>query len=76
MQNRTFFRIMINNLFLNNPFCKAIVSFVNFCNEQDYFAQKKLKFLKKMPLTKIEPVTPYTKKFLFDPNKISGANYK
>ena len=50
MQIRTFVRIMIENLFINNAFCKAIKSLVNFCYEQSYFNNNNLKFLEKMPI--------------------------
>ena len=53
MQGRTFFRIMIDK-FVNNAFCKALVAVVNFCNEQSYYSQDKLKFLKKMPISLIQ----------------------
>ena len=74
MRGRTFFRIMLDNLFVNNAICKAIIALVNFCNEQSYYGRKKLKFLKKMPLTKIEAQSNYTTKFIFNPNKNSGVN--
>lgn len=76
MQGRTFFRIMIDNLFVNNALCKAIISLVNFCNEQSYYGRKELKFLKKMPLTKVEHNTSYKNKFIFNPNQTSGVDYK
>ena len=76
MSGRTFFRIMIDNLFVNNAFCKAIMALVNFCNEQSYYGQKKLKFLKKMPLTKVQTTQNYQSKFIFNPNQISGVDYK
>ena len=75
MQGRTFFRIMIENLFVNNALCKAVSALVNFCNEQSYYGRKKLKFLKKMPLNNIEQRTSYNSKFVFDTKKI-GANCK
>jgi len=76
MQGRTFFRIMADNLFVNNAFCKALVSLVNFCNEQRYFAPKKLKFLKKMPLNNIEQDSAYKKRFIFNSTHQSGVDYK
>ena len=75
MQGRTFFRIMIDNLFLNNALCKAIINLVNFCNEQSYYNHKKLKFLEKMPLNNNRPMT-YENRFIFTGNKQSGADYK
>ena len=76
MKKRTFFRILIDNLILNNAFCKAVISFVNFCNEQSYYKQKELKFLKKMPLNNIENQKTYEKRFLFNSNQSSGVSYK
>ena len=68
MRGRTFFRIMIDNLFINNPLSKAVQALINFCNEQSLYGQKKLKFLKNMPLNKIEQTTTYNKRFIFDSN--------
>ena len=65
MRERTFFRIMLDNLLVNNAICKAILSLVNFCNEQSYFSSRKLKFSKKMPLNKIEQDGVYKTKFIF-----------
>jgi hypothetical protein len=66
MQGRTFFRIMMDNLFVNNAFCRALSALVNFCNEQTYFSAKKLKFSKKMSLNKIEEQREYKTRFIFD----------
>ena len=63
MQNRTFFRIMLDIIF-NNAICKTIASFVNFCNEQRYYNRKELKFLKKMPLNNIKK--QHKNKFVFN----------
>ena len=76
MRGRTFFRIMIDNLFVNNAFCKALLALVNFCNEQSYYGRKKLKFLKKMPLNNVEKTIPYKNKFIFDSTRASGVNFK
>ncbi len=73
MQGRTFFRIMFDNLFINNPLSKAIISLVNFCNEQSYYNNKKLKFLKKMPLNNIEQTSSYDRRFIFNSNPKSGV---
>ena len=67
---------MIDNLFINNPICKTIIALVNFCNEFTYLGQRKLKFLKKMPLNKKEDTTMYSNRFIFDSTKISGVNLK
>ena len=76
MQGRTFFRIMIDNLFVNNALCKSIVALVNFCNEQSYFAKKELKFLKKMPLTKTEQDSSNKNRFIFNSTYKTGVDYK
>jgi len=76
MQKRTFFRIMFDSLFVNNAFSKAIFALVNFCNEQSYYNKKELKFLKKMPINKIETTSDYKTRFIFNTPPSSGANYK
>ena len=74
MHGRTFFRIMVDNLFINNPIAKAILGLVNFCNEQNYYGKKELKFLKKMPLNNIERPKKYDKRFIFNSNPKTGVN--
>ena len=76
MRGRTFFRIMMENLFVNNALCKALSALVNFCNEQSYYNKKELKFLKKMPINKIETTSDYKTRFIFNTPPSSGANYK
>ena len=76
MQGRTFFRIMLDNLFVNNAICKTLHALVNFCKEQAYYNKKELKFLKKMPLKNIEPELQYKKPFIFSSKQTSGVNYK
>ena len=76
MQGRTFFRIMIDSLFVNNPICKAICTLINFCNNSVFYDKKKLKFLKNMPLTKTEPVSDYKKRFVFDSSCVYGVDSK
>lgn len=76
MFERTFFRILVNKLFLSNPFYKALVAIVNFCNEQRGYDTKKLKFLKKVPLYKEEDNSVYKKKFIFNSSNLTGANFK
>ena len=76
MRGRTFFRIMLDNLFVNNALCKTLIALVNFCKEQSYYGQKELKFLKKMPLYKIKENNTYDKRFLFTNNQSSGVNFK
>ena len=76
MRERTFFRIMLDNLLVNNAICKSITSLVNFCNEQSYFATRKLKFSKKMPLNNISQDSVYKNKFIFNNTYKSGVDYK
>ena len=76
MRGRIFFRIMLDNLFVNNAFSKTIRALLNFFNEQSYYGQKKLKFLKNMPLNKIEQNNIYDKRFILNNNIKSGVNYK
>lgn len=76
MQGRTFFRIMFDNLFINNPFCRAISAFVNFCNEQSVFYRQELKFSKKMPFTNRKETCSYKTRFIFDSNQASGVSFK
>ena len=76
MRGRTFFRIMIDNLLVNNAICRALTSLVNFCNEQNYFSPRKLKFSKKMPLNNIEQDSVYKTKFIFSSTHKSGVDYK
>lgn len=71
MQGRTFLRIMVDNLFVNNPLCKALSSLVNFCNEQRYCTYKELKFSKKMPITSIKKDSVYKTRFIFNPTQQS-----
>lgn len=73
MQNRTFFRTMLDILF-NNTIVKTIVSIVNFCYEQQHFYVKKLKFYKNMPINNIK-VEKYDSRFLFN-GKIKIENGK
>ena len=76
MQGRTFFRIMLENLFVNNALCKALSALVNFCNEQSYYGKKELKFLKKMPLTKVEKNSVSQNRYIFTSALNSGAQKK
>ena len=76
MQGRTFLRIMLDNLFVNNAFCKAISALVNFCNEQSYYNRKELKFLNKMPLDKVEQDSVYQKRFIFNSAHKTGVDLR
>ena len=76
MQGRTFFRIMFDNLFVNNAFCKALSALVNFCNEQSYYGRKELKFLQKMPYNNIRKSNNYNNRFVFKTTQTHGANLR
>lgn len=76
MQGRTFFRIMLDHLFIDNPFCKALIALVNFCNEQTNYEPQKLKFSEKMPFTKKEATVTYKTRFIFDSAKANGVSFK
>lgn len=76
MRGRTFFRIMIDNLFVNNALCKALSALVNFCNEQSYYSRKELKFLNKMPLNKVKQDSVYKNRFIFNSTQHTGVDYK
>ena len=56
------------DLFFDNAITKSIVSLVNFCNEQRYYNNGELKFLKNMPINKIR-VQQTPDRFLFKVNK-------
>ena len=76
MQGLTFFRIMLDTLFVKNPFCRAIAGIVKFCNEQSILGRKTLKFSQKMPFTKTEQTYNYKTKFIFDGKQASGIGLK
>ena len=76
MRGRTFLRIMLDNLFVNNIFSKTVNALVNFCNEQGIISPKKLKFSQKMTLNNIEKDSVYQKKFLFTNMQNSGVDSK
>ena len=44
--------------------------------KQAYFSKKELKFLKKLPLNKIETENSYKTKFIFKSNHKIGVDYK
>lgn len=74
MQWRTFFRIMVDNLFVNNPIAKSIGVLVNFCNNSTLYNKNELKFSKKMPLNKIERKSVYDKRFVFNSSYMYGVD--
>ena len=76
MQGRTFFRIMLDNLFINNAFCKALIAVIKFCNEQNPLSRKTLKFSEKMPFTKTEQTYNYKTRFIFDSKQAYGVRSK
>lgn len=76
MRARTFLRIMIDNIFLNNPFTKAILALANFCYEQSYYNQKSLNILKNWSLKNTNKQSSYKSRFIFTNTPHSGANTK
>jgi len=77
MQGRTFIRTMVDNLFINNAICKALLALFNFCSAKKNYDVQKLKFSPKMPLTNIESGAKiYTNRFIFDCTKTSGVGTK
>ena len=74
MQGRTFIRTMLDILF-DNALSRAIMSVVNFCNEQAYYNNKELKFLKKMPIKDIKNNYIHNK-FIFDTTKAVKTGLK
>ena len=74
MRGRTFFRIMIDNLFINNTLAKSISALVKFCNEQSLYGIKNLKFFQNLPLKKLEQPKKYNKRFIFSSETKPGAN--
>ena len=77
MQGRTFFRILTDNLFINNPIGKTVLQIVNICNNLINYNNKSLKFLNKMPLynNKVSDFN-YKKRFIFDSSNNYGVNIK
>lgn len=77
MLGRTFFRIMIDNLFVNNVLSKTISAIIKFCYEQiGYNNRKSLKYFKNVPLKEFEVKNTYEKRFLFDSKKTTGVKLK
>ena len=74
MQGRTFLRIMVDNLFVNNALSKAIINLVNFCNEFNSLAPKKLKFSQKRPLNNITNDSYYKNRFIFNKKENYGVD--
>ena len=67
MQNRTLVRTILDIIF-DNAIAKTIASVVNFCKEQQYYHNHELKFLKNVPINKLDfQQTP--DRFLFKVNK-------
>ena len=75
MQGRTFFRIMIDNLFVNNAFCKAVVTLVNLCNNSVIYNKRKLKFLKNLPLYNKETNIDYSSRYIFNRSKVGEVKF-
>jgi hypothetical protein len=62
---------MMDNLFVNNALCRALNALINFCNEQNVFSSKKLKFSQNVPLNNIAQNRGYKTRFIF--SNPSGA---
>lgn len=77
MQGRTFFRILIDNLFVKNPIGKTVIGVVNFCNNFAGCKTNNLKFLKNMPLynSRVSEAS-YKKRFIFDSSNSYGVNIR
>lgn len=73
MQNRTIIRTAIDK-FLDNALVDTIANIVNFCNDTRYFGHKKLKFLEKMPINKVE--VKKNNRYLFSNGKLKMENGK
>lgn len=67
MQKRTVIRTILD-IFLDNAFVKTAAYIVNFCNEQRYYHKHELKFLRNVPINKIETST-VENNFLFKVNR-------
>lgn len=73
---RTFFRIMIDSLFVNNPIFKAIATFINLCNNSVVSNCDNLKFSKNIPLNKKEAESSIDRRFVFAKTGNLGVNIK
>ena len=76
MHNRTFFRILLDNLFVSNPLSRAVITLVNFCKEYNGTPVPELKFLEKMPLKRRETVNGYKNRFVFNSSGMYGVRSK
>jgi len=75
MQGRTFYRTMLD-IILNNTVVKTVLSYVKFCNEQRYYNNRELKFLKNMPINKADKNPFCQKQFLFNTEALKEASFK
>ena len=66
MHGRTFFRIMLDNLFVNNALFESIIKLVKFLKEMEYFNHKNLKTLNKKTKNVIIKEDDYKNKFKFN----------
>ena len=74
MHGRTFFRILIENLFLKNALAEAFKKFLNFYYEQRYYNERELKFIDKLPLNNIQVQSKkYDSRFVFNVGTKNGV---
>ena len=64
MQNRTFLRTMLDNIF-NNAAVRTIAAIVKFCKEQKNIYGDKFKLTKKVQVNKTK-FAQYDSRFIFD----------
>ena len=72
MLKRTFFRIMFDNLFVNNALCKTLRAITKYFREQQDFRGNNLTFSNTLQFKKKEPDI-YSKKFIFMVDNNYGA---
>ena len=77
MHGRTFLRIMVDNLFINNAFARAIIALINFCKEQKYNNREELKFYQEIEFgDNIMSSNKIKTNFIFNTKQNSGVNLK
>ena len=72
MLKRTFFRIMFDNLFVNNALCKTLRAIIKYFREQQDFRGNNLTFSNTLQFKKKERDI-YSKKFIFMVDNNNGA---
>lgn len=75
MHGRTFLRIMVDYLFINNVFAKTIIALINFCKEQQYNSREELRFYQEIRFDENIRSNDYSKtKFIFNNKQNNGVN--